>query len=174
MPTDNTILKYIGARNLKLRATTPGERAAAHSVLQKLEANYPGIQTAVADYERAQKAKQQPSASPSAPNAPPRTVSGDSDDQSWDNFLSVAQSLFEGVSKVAGVAGRALIGRQLATHVQGSSKLLKSGGVFLGFKIPAHTLQNASNLDPMQMRVFRLGVHALLDEQLDRLFGGPS
>lgn len=182
MPPEKDIVKYIKVQ-AHARRGVPGERDNAKAILSKMEAEYPGIKMAAAQYERRQQAgvspprNPWPSGSPFNPRsgaAPPRPAGhgARAAGLSFDELFGYGQAFVNGFAEFAETIGNVTAGRGLGEHAQVSAKIGKTGSLLLQIKLPAAALEATEHLNTMQMQGFREALHSKLDELLDEVFEG--
>lgn len=153
--------KYLKVKKLAADGATPGERATAQKILDRMEAEDPTIKMMADLFEN-----------------PSKVPSGDADHSSsapWHELLNLGKSAFENLTRaVSHTANIAYAGR-LAEHVEvGLKQSEKTGNVVLTFRFPAAMLEPMWELSPVQQTAFRNALQAQLDEALAALLQAPN
>lgn len=159
MYDEATIQRFLKVKALAERGV-PGERDNAQRIMAEMERDYPGIR-----YQADLKSKPQPTPTSSHPQNHTSTSTGN-----WEN-------IFQQFAGAAGVAynfvqqaSQAIMGAQLAQHVEHYTRIVKSEKVLIGLKMPQHIYWQAKKLNAIQIQAFRRSMHELLDRELNRMF----
>lgn len=185
------IEKYLKIKALALRGSE-GEKQNAKKILEKLEAEHPGLDKAASAYQRMKARQEGQEPEPETPkrkrkgkDAPAgvwpkeweqaqediRQAQEDLRSGNWENIFRYAQAAFSGVYGFAENVSNAYAGRELAYEVEPESKMSKAGTLNVMLKIPLKVYKQVNALNSMQKNAFRQTLHEMLDAQLDALFG---
>lgn len=143
-----TILRYLRVLALAERGVS-GERENAKAVLERMEAEFPGIGEAARKFRAAAETQAK------ARGATMPSWAGD-----LFRFLSEA-------TRAVADTGRA---QRLLDEVELDVKSRKRG-VVLEQRVSDGLVEALRELNPLQQETFRYGLHRLIDEQIDALFG---
>jgi hypothetical protein len=169
MPPDSILFRYIHVRALAVRGE-PGEQRNAKIILGKMEQEYPGIRQAAAQFDQAQRAERTQGV-----GAPRKAGPAAGEDPIWwDTLFRYAGQAYENAKGFAETVGNVTVGRELAQHVKSSTKMGRSGNLILSLRLPASVLQKLHRLNLVQQRSFRDALHAMLNEELDAIFGSDD
>lgn len=188
------IEKFLKVRALALRGSD-GEKANAKKILEKMEAENPGLARAAAAHykkqqqaegdpeswqdvepktQKKQKAKSKKKAGDTPPGVWPKDWEEAAEDVrtgNWENIFRYAQQAFTGVYGFAENVSNAYAGRELAYEVEPETKMSKTGTMNVMLKMPLKVFNQVSQLNGMQRAAFRQTLHEFLDAQLDAMFG---
>lgn len=161
MPASSEVSRYIKVRRL-YRGATGGERENAKSIMDRLEADHPGVK-ALADTIEAAEAGQ-PSPVPSSQPAAP--TSG----LDWNRMAELFGSAVNTARTVAGRVAEVEEGEALAEHVDGEIKTPRNGGVNILLKFSPTVMYRMGQLNTFQRSAFKRYLTEMLDVQLDDIF----
>lgn len=156
MPSPSDVDKYLKVKKLAADGATPGERATAQRILDKMEAEDPAIKTMAQLFEN-----------------PPPASSGQEQpgSPSWHDILNIGKSAFENLTRAVSYSSNAAYGSRLAEHVEVSLKQSeKTGNVVISFRIPASMLDPMWELSEVQQTAFRSVLRSQLDAALTGIF----
>ncbi len=186
------IEKYLKVRALALRGSD-GEKVNAKKILEKMEAEHPGLGKAAAAFhkkktqdegdpdswqnvksENTGKTRTRKKKDPYPAGVWPKDTDEVEEDirtGNWENIFRYAQQAFSGMYGFAENVSAAYVGRELAYEVEPETKMSKTGSLNLLLRMPLKVYNKVGQLNGMQKAAFRQTLHEFLDAQLDALFG---
>lgn len=153
--------KYLKVKRLAAEGATPGERATALKVMERMETEDPSVKRMAELFEN--------------PPAQPSPSSSSGIGASWQDILDIGKSAFDNLSKAVSHSANVSHGTRLADHVEVTLKQSeKTGHVVASFRFPASMLSFMWDLSPVQQTAFRTAVHTQMDEVLTAIFEAPN
>lgn len=151
--------KYLKVKRLAAEGATPGERATAQKIMDRMVSEDPSVKT-MADLFESPPGESPAASSTGAP--------------SWHDLLNIGKSAIDNLSRVVTQSANASYGTRLADHVDvGLKQSEKTGNVVVTFRFPAAMLDPMWELSPVQQAAFRSALHSQLDEVLTSILSAP-
>jgi hypothetical protein len=140
MADSKTLSKYLKVRALA-REGAPGERETAKRILEKMQAENPGIEAEAAAFEEAENVEAEPTSDPFSTG-------------NWEQLFRV----------------NAQYGAALAMRVESYTRTTQAGRILVALRMDPDVFWEAHELNEAQQELFRQELHEMLDERLDDLF----
>ena len=187
MIDESTLQRYLKVKALSERGS-PGERDNASRIRQKMEKEYEGIAAAAAVWERFNGGPQggsshsTPGPSTPGPQPPPgvwpsdgpNASQGPSSGGNWETIFDWTKTAFKEAYGFAETVANVALGRQVADHVQISTRLTRADSVLITYKMSLTTYNQARSLTRPQREAFRDALHEMLDDTLDQIIASED
>lgn len=156
MADSKTLSKYLKVRALA-REGAPGERETAKRILEKMQAENPGIEAEAAAFEGAENVEAEPTSDPFSTG-------------NWEQLFRFAAQAAGFAYNYAQNAVNAQYGAALAMRVESYTRTTQAGRILVALRMDPDVFWEAHELNEAQQELFRQELHEMLDERLDDLF----
>jgi hypothetical protein len=164
MPDPTVVSRYVKVRGYFRRGSTEGERQSARNILDRLEAENPGIEQ---EADRLEAMSQQPKPASAPAASSPKSPFAPFMDFDWGEAAAKA---FDAARSFAQKAAAAEEGRQLADEVEDDLKITRNDTVHFVLKFRPEVLHQAKELNPLQREMFVQALHEVLEAHMTELF----
>lgn len=150
--------KYLKVQRMAQSGSTPGERANAQKIMDKMEREDPTIKTMAEMFEKMQRGEMP-------------FGQGSSNAPSWQEIFNLGKSAFDNISKVVTHSANVAYGTKLADHVEvGVKQSERTGSLSLTFRFSGTILDAMLELSPAQQVAFKTALQVQLDDVLTQIF----